>query len=148
VVGDAAGFGLGRRHGRALLARAGPRIGLGADRLERLERLILRWGGVALVAGRFVGVVRAVTPFLAGASGMPWRRLVGFSILGAGAWCGAFSVAGYLFAAALESHLDALGNVVLAIAGGVILAIALAHQGADQGGRPMWSARSEGTLHA
>ena len=83
VVGDATGFGLGRRHGRALLVRAGPRIGICARRLARLERLILRWGGVALVAGRFVGLVRSSTPFLAGASGMPLRRLVGFSIAGA-----------------------------------------------------------------
>jgi membrane protein DedA with SNARE-associated domain len=56
---------------------------------------------------------------------MPLRRLVGFSIAGAGAWCAAFIVAGYVFAAALESHLDALGNVALALAGGLALAWAL-----------------------
>jgi membrane-associated protein len=125
VAGDAAGFWLGRRHGRALLVRSGPRIGLSADRLDRLEALVRRWGPIALVPGRFVGLVRAFTPFLAGASGLPLRRLAGFSIAGAGAWCAAFIVAGYAFAASLESHLDAAGNVLLALAGGLALAWAL-----------------------
>ena len=96
VVGDATGFWLGRRYGRALLVHTGRHVGICAERLARLERLILRWGGAALVGGRFVGVVRAFTPFLAGASGMPLRRVIGFSIAGAGAWCAAFIVAGYL----------------------------------------------------
>jgi membrane-associated protein len=125
VLGDAIGFFLGRRHGRVLLLRVGPRIGLPADRLEQLERLIGRWGGTALVAGRFVGLVRAFTPFLAGASGLPARRLVGFSVAGAGAWAAAFVVAGYAFAASLENHLDAAGNLLLALAGGLALAWAL-----------------------
>jgi membrane protein DedA with SNARE-associated domain len=82
-------------------------------------------GGAALVAGRLVGLVRAFTPFLAGASATPLRSLVGFSLVGAGVWCSAFIVAGYVFAASLENHLDAAGNLLLAIAGGLALAWAL-----------------------
>jgi hypothetical protein len=80
---------------------------------------------VALVPGRVVGFVRAFTPFLAGASAMPARRLAGFGVAGAGAWCAALIGAGYVFAASLESHLDAAGNVALAIAGGLLLLWAL-----------------------
>jgi membrane protein DedA with SNARE-associated domain len=125
VAGDALGFGLGRRYGRPLLVRSGPRIGLSADRLDRLEALVRRWSGAALVAGRFVGLVRAFTPFLAGASAMPLRRLAGFSLAGAGAWCAALVLAGYVLASSLENHLDAVGNIGLGLAGGLLLAWAL-----------------------
>lgn len=122
VAGDAVGHAVGRRHGRAVMLRSGPRIGLSAERLARLEAAIRRWGGAALVLGRFVGLVRAVAPLLAGASGVPLRRLVGFSIVGAGVWSSVSIVGGYLFAASLESHLDAVGNVALGVAGGLMLA--------------------------
>jgi hypothetical protein len=60
VAGDATAFRLGRRHGRALLLRAGPRIGLEAARVDRLEALVWRWGAAALLVGRYVGLVRSL----------------------------------------------------------------------------------------
>ncbi|HEY6692928.1 MAG TPA: DedA family protein [Solirubrobacteraceae bacterium] len=132
VLGDAAGFALGRRHGRALLLRSAPKVGVGADRVVRLERLMGRWGGVVLVAGRFVGVVRAFGPFLAGASAMPLRRVAGYSLVGAGVWCGAMIAAGYAFAGSLESHADAAGSIAIGVCGGLLLAWALTRGQAPQ----------------
>jgi membrane-associated protein len=132
VAGDAAGYALGRRHGRALLLRSAPRVGVPAERVERLERLIGRWGGPLLVAGRFVGIVRAFGPFLAGASAMPARRVAAFSAIGAGVWSSAMIVAGHAFADSLESHADAVGGIAVGVLGGLLLAWALARRQAPQ----------------
>ena len=70
AAGDAASFLLGRRLGRPFLERHGPRLRLGPERLTRVERFYDRHGGKAVLVGRFAGLVRAVSPFLAGASGL------------------------------------------------------------------------------
>ncbi|HET6547042.1 MAG TPA: DedA family protein, partial [Solirubrobacter sp.] len=70
ALGDLASFALGRRLGRRFLLTHGPRVGVTAPRLHRVERFYARHGAKAILVGRFVGIVRAVSPFLAGASGL------------------------------------------------------------------------------
>jgi membrane-associated protein len=125
VLGDVTGFTLGRRYGWRLIGGAGQHIGLDAARLERLDGLLARWGGFALVGGRFVGLVRALAPFAAGAAGMPRRRQLRLSVVGVGVWGATFVLAGYAFADSVGQHLEAAGNVALAVIGGVALWAAL-----------------------
>ena len=75
ALGDLASFWLGRRLGRRFLIDHGPRIGVTAPRLERVEDFFDRHGGKAILIGRFIGLVRAVAPFLAGSSGHAPARL-------------------------------------------------------------------------
>jgi membrane-associated protein len=119
VLGDVTGFTLGRRYGWSLLARIGPRFGLDAARLRRLDAAVARWGGRALVGGRFVGVVRPFAPFAAGASGMAARRLVRLSVAGVGLWGLSFVLAGYAFTDALGEHVQAAGGAGLALVAAV-----------------------------
>jgi membrane protein DedA with SNARE-associated domain len=60
--------------------------------LLRVERFFSRFGGRAVLFARFVGVLRALTPFVAGASGYPLRRFVPFSVAGAFVWAATFSL--------------------------------------------------------
>ena len=86
VAGDMTSFYLGRRLGRGFLVRAraaGARSPRSA--CEQVEAFFDRHGGKAILLGRFVGLVRAVAPFLAGSSGMPLRRFVPYDVIGAGA---------------------------------------------------------------
>jgi len=121
ALGDFASFMLGRRLGRRFLVSRGPRFGVTAPRLARVERFFDRHGGKAILVGRFVGVVRAVAPFLAGSSGMRLRAFLPWSLLGTGLWAAAFTLAGYAFhrsfteASATITHV-ALGAAVLAAA--------------------------------
>jgi membrane-associated protein len=114
VLGDLAGFTLGRRYGNALLRRAGRR--LGATRMRRIEAGMTRWRGKALVGGRFVGPVRVFAAFAAGTSGMSRRRLVALSIVGVGLWAPTLVLATYLFAGAVGSFVQVAGYVVAALA--------------------------------
>ena len=125
VLGDVAGHALGRRYGWALLGRSGQRLGLDAARVQRLDGVLARWGGFALVGGRFVGLVRAFAPFAAGASGMGRRRLLGFSVAGVGVWGATFVLAGYGFADSVGRHLEAVGNVALALLGAAAITYSL-----------------------
>jgi membrane-associated protein len=121
ALGDLASYTLGRRLGRPFLLRRGPALGVTEARLHRVEGFLERHGGKAILIGRFVGLVRAVAPFAAGASGLPLRRFLPFSLLGTAAWTAALTLAGYLFsssfsaAAGVVTH-GALGLAVLAAA--------------------------------
>ena len=97
ALGDLASFYLGKRLGRGFLIKHGPRLGVTAPRLARVDEFFDRHGGKAILIGRFVGLVRAVAPFLAGASGMRLRGFLPWSLLGTAAWATTFTLVGYAF---------------------------------------------------
>ena len=79
------------------MLRRGPRFGVTETRLDRVERFYERHGAKAILVGRFVGIIRAVSPFLAGSSGLPFRRFLPWSLLGTAIWAAAFTLVGYVF---------------------------------------------------
>jgi membrane protein DedA with SNARE-associated domain len=124
ALGDFVSFMLGRRLGRPFLVARGPRIGVTGARLARVDAFFERHGAKAILVGRFIGLIRAVAPFLAGASGMRLRSFLPWSLLGTFAWGTTFTLVGYVFhesfssAASLVTHLM-LGGAVVA---GLVLA--------------------------
>jgi membrane-associated protein len=81
LAGESVGYLLGRRYGIRLRAgRQGRR--LGEDRWVAAEAFLAGQGGRAVAAARFVAVVHALVPVLAGTLGMSYRRLVGWCALG------------------------------------------------------------------
>jgi membrane-associated protein len=116
AAGDLASFGLGRRLGRRFLVDNGGRIGVTAPRLERVEGFFDRHGGKAILIGRFIGLVRAVAPFLAGASAMRLRAFLPWSLLGTGLWATTFTLVGYAFHDSFEAAASNLTHAALALA--------------------------------
>src|SRR3954469_2420139 len=124
ATGDLASFALGRRLGRRFLVANGARIGVTAPRLERVEGFFGRHGGKAILIGRFIGLVRAVAPFLAGASAMRLRAFLPWSIVGTGLWATTFTLVGYAFHDSFEAAASNLTHGALALA--VLVGAALA----------------------
>jgi membrane-associated protein len=116
ALGDLASFALGRRLGRRFLIARGPRLGVTPARLESVEQFFDRHGPKAILAGRFIGIVRAVAPFLAGSSGMRFRAFVPWSLLGTAVWASAFTLIGYAFHESFSSAADLLTHGALALA--------------------------------
>ena len=86
AVGGAGGYWIGRALGARLPGRFGPVVGITPQRV-RLGRLLLaRHGGQVVLLGRFVAVLRALAPMLAGAGLMPWPRFLAFNLAGSAAW--------------------------------------------------------------
>jgi membrane-associated protein len=125
AAGDLTSFALGKRLGRKFLIERGPRLGVTAPRLERVEQFFDRHGPKAILAGRFVGIVRAVAPFLAGASGMRLRAFLPWSLLGTAVWATAFTLIGYAFHESFSAAADALthGALGLAVVAAAVLAL-------------------------
>ena len=97
-----------------MLARA-PRVLRRRLDLARARRLVARHGAWAVVIGRWVAVLRAVVPVLAGTAGMRWPVFLRANLAGGLVWATAVAVLGYLGAASyryLERELG-IGEWVL-----------------------------------
>jgi membrane protein DedA with SNARE-associated domain/membrane-associated phospholipid phosphatase len=124
VAGDLTSFTLGRRLGRAWLLRHGERLKITEERLQTVEGFFERRGGATILVGRFIGFVRPLAPFLAGAARMPLRRFLPYDVLGAGAWTATFATLGYVFWQSFDQltkyvsrGLFAFGSFVVIVAG-------------------------------
>jgi membrane protein DedA with SNARE-associated domain/membrane-associated phospholipid phosphatase len=97
VLGDLTSYALGRRLGRAWLIAHGARLQITEERMDQVQGFFERRGNVTILVGRFVGFVRPLLPFIAGASRMPLMRYLRYDVLAAGAWSVTFCVLGYVF---------------------------------------------------
>lgn len=125
VIGDSAGYELGRRFSGPLRgSRLGRRIG--PERWNAAEQYVRRRGGRAVFLGRFVGVLRAMVPFVAGASRMPYRSFLPYNVLGALIWAPGFVYLGYLAGHSYQRVERLAGRASLLLALAVVLLAALA----------------------
>ena len=97
ILGDLTAYELGKRKGRGWLLKHGQRLKITEERLEQVEDILEKRGAVMIIVGRFLGFVRPLMPFIAGASRMPLRRFLPYDVLAAGLWSITFCVLGFLF---------------------------------------------------
>ena len=121
VLGDTTSFFIGRRLGRNFILRHGPKVKITEERLVQVERYFKRHGGKTILIGRFIGLVRALAPFIAGSSGLPYRRFLPYSIVGTGLWATIFIVLGYVFWQSFDRVAHVAGQATLAF--GALVAI-------------------------
>jgi membrane protein DedA with SNARE-associated domain len=121
VLGDSTSFYVGRRLGRRFLERHGPKVKITPERLAQVESYFGRHGGKTIVIGRFIGLVRALAPFIAGSSGFPYRRFIPYSIVGTGLWSTTFCVLGYIFWRSFDQVAHLAGQAIFGF--GVTVAV-------------------------
>ena len=96
VLGDSVNYAVGHAIGPRVFQRPDSRW-LRREHLRRTQAFYERYGGVTIIIGRFVPVIRTFAPFLAGVAGMSYRRFLSFNVVGGVAWIGSLVYAGYLF---------------------------------------------------
>jgi membrane-associated protein len=96
VLGDSINYGVGHYIGPKVWKRPDSRW-FRQDHLRRTHAFYERYGGVTIIIGRFVPIIRTFAPFLAGVAGMPYRRFLSYNIVGGCLWIGLLVYAGYLF---------------------------------------------------
>ncbi|MGZ5324914.1 MAG: bifunctional DedA family/phosphatase PAP2 family protein [Solirubrobacterales bacterium] len=110
VLGDTTSFFIGRRLGRGFILRHGPKLKIDEDRLHQVESYFERHGGKTILIGRFIGLVRALAPFIAGTSKMPYSSFAPYSVLGTGLWAATFILIGYFASQSLDTVAEIVGR--------------------------------------
>ena len=95
VIGDNIGYLGGRMLGHRLVWRYGGKVGLTAERLNKIETTFARYGPVTVVFARFVNVLRQLNGVIAGTMQMEWWRFLTFNALGGALWVLAWVAAGF-----------------------------------------------------
>ena len=101
IAGDAVNYSIGRYVGPKVFS-AHDYKGflhklLNRDHLDKAHAFFEKHGGMAVVSGRFVPIVRTFVPFVAGAASMTASTFVTFNVVGAIVWVTVCTGAGYLF---------------------------------------------------
>lgn len=131
VLGDNAGYLIGRMVGRRVLLRYGGRVGVTEERFARIEEVFARYGPIAVMFARFFNILRQLNGVVAGVAGMRWGRFLIFNVIGAGLWVLAWGGGAILFGrhmghvgAMLHSigpwRASALALAVIALAAGIL----------------------------
>ena len=96
VLGDSVNYGVGHYIGPKAFQRPDSRW-FRQEYLRRTQAFYDKYGGVTIIIGRFVPIIRTFAPFLAGVAGMSYRRFLCFNIVGGCLWISSLVYAGYLF---------------------------------------------------
>lgn len=94
ITGDQVNYALGRKTGVIVYSRPDGRL-IKRKHFEEAHAFYVAHGGIAIVLARFVPILRTFVPFVAGVARMPYRRFVGFNVLGGSLWVTSMVVLGY-----------------------------------------------------
>jgi undecaprenyl-diphosphatase len=126
-LGDTCSFFLGDKLGRDWVIKHGPKLRITPERFAQVEAYFAKHGGKTILIGRFIGLIRALAPFVAGSSRMPYRQMAPYSILGTGMWATLFTLLGYYASRNIDAVLSnsehalfAFAVIVGLIVGGVV----------------------------
>jgi membrane protein DedA with SNARE-associated domain/membrane-associated phospholipid phosphatase len=140
VVGDSIGYEIGRVFGEPLKrSRLGRKVS--QERWARGEAYLRAKGGRAVFLGRFVGVLRALVPALAGMSRMPYRTFLPWNLAGGVIWAPGFVLLGYLAGNSYQRVEQVAGRASL-----LLLAVLVAVGAVVAAAR--WAARNPERLRA
>ena len=117
VIGDNAGYWIGKTGGRRLAERYGHYVRLNRARLKAGRYLFARHGVKVVFFGRFVAVLRIYVAFLAGLSTMRWSRFLLANAAGGVLWSGIYAFGAYALGNAASSIGSMTTMVGLAVAG-------------------------------
>ena len=100
IAGDATGYAIGRRTGRALYNRPDSFL-FRREHLRITHEYYEKHGGKTIIIARFIPILRTFAPMVAGVAEMGYTRFATYNVVGAFLWVWSMLLGGY-----------ALGNMV------------------------------------
>lgn len=119
LLGALLWYGVGATVGRARTRKIVGKVPLlDVEDFDRAEAFFARWGGLAVLIGRCVPLVRSFISIPAGIERMNLQKFCLYTLLGSGVWNGIWIGSGFAFGPAIRVTLERwsglLSNVVLA----------------------------------
>jgi membrane-associated protein len=104
IIGDQCGYFLGLQTGHAVFTRQDG-IFFKRKHAERAHAFYLKYGAWAVIAARFMPVLRTFVPFMAGVGEMPYLKYLGIDSIGGFLWITIVVWSGYLLGARAQHNL-------------------------------------------
>lgn len=120
VAGDSIGYLIGKKLGPRIFTRENS-IFFHKKHLERAQKFYDKHGGKTIILARFVPVIRAFAPVVAGVGTMDYKKFVTYNLIGGVLWAIGITFAGYY----LGSMIPDVDKYLLPIVGLIIVASVL-----------------------
>ena len=96
ILGDSVNYAIGHYIGPRVYDKPDSRWFKQAH-LRQTQAFYDKYGGVTIIIGRFIPIIRTFAPFLAGVAGMTYRSFLSYNVVGAVLWISLLVYAGFLF---------------------------------------------------
>ena len=122
VLGNQSNYALGRYFGPRVFQWENSRF-FNRAAFDAAHAFYEKYGGITIVAARFMPFLRTFAPFVAGVARMTRARFTTYDVFGGGLWVGGIITVGYFFGNFpwVKAHLDKIIWAMILIPGLVIL---------------------------
>lgn len=122
VLGDQCNYSVGRYFGPKVFQWPDSRW-FNRKAFQQSHDFYEKYGGITLVAARFMPFLRTFVPFVAGVAEMTRSRFTFFNVIGAGLWVGGIVTVGYVFGNLpwVQLHLDKIIWAMILVPGLVVV---------------------------
>jgi len=120
IAGDSIGYLIGANLGPKIFSKDNS-IFFHKKHLERAQKFYNKHGGKTIILARFIPVIRAFAPIVAGAGKMDYKRFLTFNLVGGVLWAIGVTLTGYY----LGSLIPDVDKYLLPIVGLIVIASAL-----------------------
>jgi membrane-associated protein len=123
ILGNQSNYTIGRHFGPKVFQWEDSRF-FNKRAFDQAHAFYEKYGGITLIAARFMPFVRTFAPFVAGVAQMTRRKFTLFDVSGAVLWVGGVTMAGYLFGNIpwVKQHLDKIIWGAILLPGLLVLA--------------------------
>ena len=125
ILGNFAGYWFGHRTGPMLFKRKDSFL-FKRKYVIMAEEFFQKYGGTALIIGRFVPIIRTFAPIFAGVVQLNFRKFVLYNILGAILWVSLLTLTGYYLGVKFPWIIDYVEYIIVALIVIAFLPIAIA----------------------
>ena len=114
IAGNATGYITGKYLGKTLFHKKDTFF-FKQKHLETTKLFYRKYGGISLIAGRFIWIVRTFVPILAGAIDMNFWKFNYYNVIGAVIWVGSLISLGYLLGRQIPAAAENLEYIIAII---------------------------------
>lgn len=136
VLGNQSNYTIGRHFGPRVFQWEQSRW-FNRKAFDHAHAFYERYGGITIVAARFMPFLRTFAPFVAGVARMTRRKFSVYDVVGGALWVGSVTLAGYLFGNIpwVKDNLEKIIWAAIFIPGGMVL-IGVWRARTKQGAKP------------
>jgi membrane-associated protein len=123
ILGNQSNYAIGRYFGPKVFQWENSRF-FNKHAFDQAHAFYEKYGGVTIIAARFMPFLRTFAPFVAGVAQMTRRKFTFYDVSGAVLWVGGVTLAGYLFGNIpwVKEHLDKIIWGAILLPGVLVLA--------------------------
>jgi membrane-associated protein len=114
ILGNFTGYWFGYRTGRALFNKSDS-LFFKKEYIAVAEQFYAKHGGMALVLGRFLPIIRTFAPIFAGVVKLDLKKFTFYNIVGSVAWVNIFTLLGYFLGRRFPQLKDYIEYIIIAL---------------------------------